>query len=668
MHSRLLTLLTLLNLVLLPGPSRAAGRPGSPDTSRVFQLGAIEVVALRGSSAAAVEELVGAADLHRPGHVDFTQALASLPGLAVSNGGGRNEGGVYLRGFDLRQVSLFVDGIPVYVPYDGTMDLRRFTTFDVSQITVSKGFSSVLYGPNAEGGAINVLSRRPGSPRELDAGVGVFSGRGVQYDLTAGSRRSGWYAQAAGSYVSQDYLPLSSDYQPVRVQPGGHRFNSDRLDYRLSTKFGFTPNATDEYALVLGSQHGEKGNPPYAGNLPGTSVRYWKWPEWDKQTAYVISQTALPWHSLLKGRAYYDHFGNQLFTYDDSTYTTMRKKSSFKSYYDDPTVGSSVEWSVPAGGAHTVRTAVHAKLDQHREHNAGEPVRKVEDLSLTYAGEDTWHVAGPVTAIVGASYSHRRTLNAQGYVNGKIVRLPLGANSAWNGELALLDDLGPGTLRASISQRTRFATMKDRFSYKAGSAIPNPDLKPENSLHYELAYTGAPRSGWQTRAALFYSRISDLMQAVDHVAIVNGVSVSQIQNVGDARVSGLELSLDAPLLPSVTAGGSYAYVDRVNLDTPAIKQIDIPRHTFTAYVDVKPVRRLDLRADVMAFGQRYATSSGLTLSPFATVGLTGSLQLAQGTRCEAGVSNLLDREYELDEGFPEPGRTYFADVRFALAR
>ncbi len=668
MPSRLRAFLALAVLLLVPAARFAAARPSLPDTSRVFQLGAIEVVALRPQGAAAIEEQVGAADLRRSGHVDYMQALAALPGLAISNGGQRNEGGLYLRGFDLRQVSLFVDGIPVYVPYDGNVDLRRFTTFDVSQITVSKGFSSVLYGPNAEGGAINVLSHRPTAPVDLSAGLGTFSGGGYQTDLSAGTRSRGWYAQAAGSLLHQQDFPLSSDYHPVRVQPAGDRFNSKREDYRISLKLGVTPNATDEYALVLASQHGEKGNPPYTGSLPGTPVRYWQWPEWDKQDAYVITQTALGWGSLLKGRLYYDHFGNQLFAYDDSTYTTMKKRSSFKNYYDDPTVGSSAEWALPTGATNTVRTTVHAKLDQHREHNAGEPVRKLEDLSLTCAGEDTWKVTGPLTVIAGVSDSHRRTLNAQGFQNSQVIRLPTGSNSAWNGEAALLYDVGPGTLRGSVAQRTRFATMKDRYSYKLGTAIPNPDLKPEAALHYEIAYSGTPRAGYTTRVAVFYSRISDLMQSISNVAVVNGVSVAQMRNVGNGRSSGFELSLDATPVRTLAIGGSYAYVDRVNLDTPSIKQIDTPRNTFTSYVDVFPVRRFDLRGSVTAYGQRYATSTGLTLPAFAAVELRGALQLDRGTSLEAGVANLLDAEYQLDEGFPEPGRTWFANVRFALAR
>ncbi|MGZ8220275.1 MAG: TonB-dependent receptor plug domain-containing protein, partial [Methylobacter sp.] len=45
--------------------------------------------------------------------------------------GARNERLIYIRGFNSRQVPLFMDGIPVYVPYDGNVDLNRFSTFDI---------------------------------------------------------------------------------------------------------------------------------------------------------------------------------------------------------------------------------------------------------------------------------------------------------------------------------------------------------------------------------------------------------------------------------------------------------------------------------------------------------------------------------------------------------
>ena len=662
---RLLTALTLL----VSAPALAQERGSVLDTSQVFRLGAIEVVALRPQASAALEEQVGAAVLRETGREDYARALATTPGLAITTGGSRNEAGLQLRGFDLRQVPLFVDGIPVYVPYDGYVDLRRFTTFDAAEITVAKGFSSVLYGPNALGGAINVVSRRPASALDVSGGLGTTSGDGYTGDLAVGSRHAGWYAQAAGSWLQQQDFPLAPGYVPVAAQPAGDRLNAKREDWRASLKLGLTPRGSDEYALVFATQQGSKGNPPYAGTQPDVRVRYWRWPQWDKDDAYLITQTALGWGSLLKGRLYYDQFKNELDSYDDATFTTQKKKSSFRSYYDDPTAGGSLEWSLPAGTRHTLRTAFHGKYDRHQEHNAGEPERKVEDLTLSWAGEDTWRIAEAFTGVAGASWSQRRALSADDFQNGVLFDQPIGSNSAWNGEAALLWDVARGTLRGSVARRTRFATMKDRFSYKAGSAIPNPWLEPETALHWELAYAGAPLPGLRTRLAAFYSRIADLIESVDDVAVVDSVSVSQTRNVGDARSAGFEVGFDGTPARALGVGAAYSYVDRKNLDHPEIVPVETPRSSVTAYLQVSPLRWLDLRGSVFGYGRRYATSTGLiSLAPFATIELRASAALGSGTTLEAGVSNLLDAAYALDEGYPEPGRTFFAGTRFALTR
>ena len=90
------------------------------------------------------------------------------------------------------------------------------------------------------------------------------------------------------------------------------RDNSYQKDIKGSLKIGYTPNATDEYSLNYQYSHGSKGNPVYLGTDKNTSVRYWQWPYWDKQSLYYISRTAIGKKSDLKARAYYDQFKNKL--------------------------------------------------------------------------------------------------------------------------------------------------------------------------------------------------------------------------------------------------------------------------------------------------------------------------------------------------------------------
>ncbi len=117
---------------------RALSEPSFAE-SHVFELGEIEVDGKAENKELSDKETISAEDIDRNNRNDVASALNLLPGISIQNLGARNERLIYVRGFNSRQVPLFIDGIPVYVPYDGNVDLNRFSTFDIGQIDVSKG-------------------------------------------------------------------------------------------------------------------------------------------------------------------------------------------------------------------------------------------------------------------------------------------------------------------------------------------------------------------------------------------------------------------------------------------------------------------------------------------------------------------------------------------------
>ena len=193
--------------VLLPLTASAQEVDSLADRLRVFQLGEVLV---SGTSIDTVN-LLSAKEIEKYNRTDLSNALNVLPGITLANVGPRNESVVYIRGFDLRQVPVFVDGVPVYVPYDGYVDMGRFTTVDLSQINVSKGFASILYGANTMGGAVNLVSRKPVRNFEINGRVGTFSGEGLRWNVHAGSNLGKYYFQVGASQLKQEYYPLSGD-------------------------------------------------------------------------------------------------------------------------------------------------------------------------------------------------------------------------------------------------------------------------------------------------------------------------------------------------------------------------------------------------------------------------------------------------------------------------
>ncbi|HVW62833.1 MAG TPA: hypothetical protein VHC48_22430 [Puia sp.] len=128
------------------------------------------------------------------------------------------------------------------------MDLARFTTFDLAEVNVSKGYTSVIYGPNALGGAINLISRRPVKKFELNGAGGWLSG-GYRGNINIGSNLGKFYVQADASKINRDSFPLPGNYKAVKTEEGGWRNNSYSTDEKYSIKVGYTPGKKSEYAL-----------------------------------------------------------------------------------------------------------------------------------------------------------------------------------------------------------------------------------------------------------------------------------------------------------------------------------------------------------------------------------------------------------------------------------
>ncbi len=267
------------------------GREARQDRG-VFYLGRVDVTVSESAPPPGVTVLAET-ELRQFDRSTFAGVFTLAPGVTASKVGSRNEDAVYLRGFDLRQVPLYIDGIPVYVPYDGNVDLARFLTSDVGEVRVSRGMTSNLYGPNTLGGALNVVSRRPEGRIEGLGSVSLGSGDRRDVDGLLGTRRGGFYATAGAGYSRRDTYPLSGDFQPTNLQPGDDRENAYSRDRKLNGGVGYITPGGSEYALRVVSQRGEKGNPPYAGTDPSVRARFWQWPYWDKDSVYGISHTRL---------------------------------------------------------------------------------------------------------------------------------------------------------------------------------------------------------------------------------------------------------------------------------------------------------------------------------------------------------------------------------------
>ena len=651
---------TLLLALLLITPACLRAQSDETHPQRTFQLGEITVT---GSGNRDSASALPALTIEKFNRLEVSSALTILPGVNLANVGARNESVVYVRGFDLRQVPVFMDGVPVYVPYDGYVDMGRFTTFDLAQVSVAKGFSSILYGANTMGGAINLVSRRPVEKFEINGRAGVFSGDGYRWNVNAGSRLGKFYYQVGASQLKQNDFPLSKDFVHRKYQYTGNRENAYRDDLKFSAKVGFTPNATDEYVIGYINQHGKKGTPPYIGNDPKIATRFWQWPKWNKESLYFISTTALGEKSKIKTRLYYDTFINQLNSYDDTTYTTQTKGYAFQSFYNDYTVGGNAEFEYRKIENNLLKLSVQYKRDVHREHDLNEPAQSYIDNTLSIGIENTYRIAPRLSVVPGVSFNLRNAAEAQEYnaTTKELSDFAPSKNNAWNLQTGLFWDIAPThSLQASVARKTRFATIKDRYSYRMGQAIPNPDLRAEAALTTDLSYTGKVSNRLNLQASIFRSDISDIIQQVDNVQ----PGRFQLQNAGKALFYGAEAGFDFEPATGLKVGSNYSYIKRKNKSNPEFLFTHVPNHKVFAYANYRFLKIAELVASTEYNSKRNSTSYGTRAAGYTLVNAKASVQLYKFLSAEVGLNNIFDRNYSLTEGFPEAGRNFFINLVF----
>ncbi|MDI2091312.1 TonB-dependent receptor plug domain-containing protein [Commensalibacter oyaizuii] len=613
------------------------------------------------------------------------EAVDVLPGVNIGSiGNSRNERTIYVRGFSRLQVPLLLDGIRIYLPYDNRLDFGRFVTPDISEIQISKGYASVIDGPDGMGGLINLVTRKP--KKKIDAEVrsninldhnGGYGGYNVFGFI--GTRQEKWYTQFSFDENNIDHLTLSSKFKPTISQGKGKRLFSDSLDWRINTKIGITPNDTDEYVLSYTRQEGEK-NAPLNTIDPPSYQKVWSWPTWNIDSLSLMTDTQIRDNLILKFRLYRNTFDNILRSYDNISQTSQTMKKAFNSYYYDVGYGGDTQLTWDINQRDSINFAFYGRLDEHNEHTQNypdgnpsgynQPNQKSIEESYSAALENIFYILPELKLITGGSYDWRKLNQAEGFSSdtNSIISYQTKNKGALNGQARLAWQMSNKTSSyVSFSDRVRFPSLFERFSTRFGGAVSNPNLKPERAKNYEIG-VNYNFNNISATGAFFYSQLTNAI--VSFPMLYEGVSISQNRNIGHGDYYGFELSTEIKLLKNLSIGGNYTYIHR-NLHDPNIPNFhptDVPKHKAFIYTTWKPVKKLQFIPTLDISSNRWTTDSTgiyyfktghyLNLSMNATYQITDQLELG------AGAKNLLDQNYQLATGYPEQGQNFYIKLRF----
>ena len=552
---------------------------------------------------------------------DLAEALRYAPGVMVTTGN-KDEYTLKLRGIDSRRIALLVDGVPVVEPYYGSFDLKTVSAGGIQTLQITKGPSSVLYGPNTLGGIVNVITRRPTpEPRlALNASYGDRAARGFGLDTSHLWGRVG----LAGSALYQTADGYSyPDASGSRLD----RANSDFERLNINGKLYYIPSDRTELMLNVGHYHSVYGMPPDLYSRP----RYWRFKNWDRTTVNAGGFTSLGERSTLRFRAFYVNYLNTLDQYNDEAMTARQ----FESTFDNANYGFFVLADLPVTSWNVIKTSLSYQKDIARsQDDVGLPWQDFDQETASLGLEDhlgfleKWQLIGGVSADRLSKFTGRSTARLNPLVGLKF--------TPW-------DELD---LRLAYSGKSKFPNMRALYSPSSG----NPDLKSESARSWELGFTYS--RSFYLAGAVF---LNDIRNLVDSIRLPSGLR--QYRNIGQARLNGIELQVQKAWT-WLEATVNYTYLDHWN-ETDN-RPLDITsRNNLTFELAFKPLASFNLAL----FGLWASESSWYDTNARVSIDIPAYFYLDAVVSFDAGrftpfirVTNLFDQYFYTEPGYPWRGR------------
>lgn len=646
----------------------------------VYDLGRIEVYSQARSETNSTLEVLSARDINNSISNDVAQALRFTPGVFYQPAANqRGEPTLAIRGYSTTHIGLFIDGIPVHSVYDRQSDWSAFNTFGISEIHISKGYTSPIYGMNTLGGAVNVVTSKPKDKLELYAKYGFVSNNENQAALLVGSNLGKVYYQLSYSYINRDSLPLSSHFTPTAYQNKGDKINSYYKNHTLRAKLGFEPNENHEYSLNFIYQKGEKGGMTNAN----TGGNYWEWPHYDKITAYLLGRSNFTDSFSLESRVYYDGFYNELKALGRLQSLAQGggiQNAGFRgiSIYDDYVLGGIFTFGYDFSADSSLKFGLNLKNDNINHTDKPLPGATgtndnatIKDFSTSIFAEYAQRLNSALRFVINGSYDRNDFISAKIDKDTSLKHL-----QGWTLQgifYAQANDYL--TLYGNVGKKSKLPTLKDRYSSTFGTRAPNPDISPESALNYELGLEFEYKLS-KLSFALFYNDMNNMIISVSDLsnACANGANCVRLENAKEGYAYGGEIALKQGFLEDkITFNINYSYIEKKATNTAGSSYgvdgsriLDYPNHIVNASLILSPLKQLDLLAFTSYQSKQWYVLNntyGQNRDIFL-LDVKANYRPIESVEFSLGAYNLLDRNYFYSSGYYMAGRRVLASVEY----
>ncbi len=594
--------------------SRRAARPGAAPTSVA---------------------VIGADELERRNVTNLKEALPFAQGVTFNAGHMdiRGSSGI-ARGVGSR-VLMLLDGHRVLGGVGSDIDFGVLPLLDIERIEIVKGPHSTLWGTNAMGGVVNVITRAPpGGQRTVVRGYyGVFDTPG-ELDFSEERLNMDGIELQHSRRIGGNDLTLSV----AREGSDGFRQNGAMGRWRLRFKTVFGPESAtpwevfaswkrqeaEEFFTWLSADRRLEVDPAALG-------------DYKRDADLVVGLTAIPLLTSrlkLQIRPQLQHVRSQNYFHDNADFHRSTR------------YGTDAQLSVFSGGRHALTVGGDGAYTTVAS-NFLSPTPAVTDLALF--AQDEIELSDRMRASVGVRLDSHRT----SFVEDDLTLSP---------KIGLVYQPGERvSLRTSFSRGYRAPSVSEQFTSTTVfgfRVIPNLEIRGESAWAGEVGATASSHDRIWLDAGLFWSEYAGLIEVG---AAPNQYFTFQFQNVSEARVRGIDTGVRVGLVPSkLNLHANYMYVDSKDRQTGRHLAYR-SRHNLTT--------TLSGWSDVIAVDVRHRSRPDQVLVyPLDERGAITLLDLRMAVTImdmdvHAKIANLLQTEY-VDVQERNPGAT--RSVRFTV--
>jgi outer membrane receptor for ferrienterochelin and colicins len=611
-------------------------------------------------------------DIATTGKETVGSILSELPGVVTRDYSTFKQGlaDQQVQGIDSRQVLVLRDGLPIVGARginSGVVDLNEQSVGSLEQIEVVKGAASALYGSDAIGGVINLITRQPNAPFTANYSIsggslGTFDTRGS----IGGKIKNLWLLLDLERHQGDSYRLIPGD--PTTTGPDfGRNIASFRAHYDLNDRASFGFSATGYHDHNSSNSFTETGLAFGSGN--------------DSEKSYAATgDFKLTSSTALRVRGYLANYDeNSLLKSIPAVSTDVGDFANLAERYHrvDATVSQAIGAHQFLQGGYEWAKALYRGVNRVVGDNAGQQIT-TNDLWL----EDRIQVLPRLLVTGGVRYQHHSI-----YGNHTVPKV--GANFRVTDHFSLRASYGGGFRAPDLGQLYyRFANPASFYQ-----VIGNPNLQPETSRSINAGFNYS-RSRWRAGVNLYRNNLNHLidyvfagfpMSQADLDAILQqygipadfspllGRATFVYVNLNRVYTQGAEVNSEVAVVRNFKLSGAYTYLDAYD----EVNHIQLPnRHRHQGFVKAEysnPSRGFTANIRGSLFSSWFLDeSSNQKDDAYGIWSIYGSKSLSHGVSFYAAINNLFNstdpflRSAQPTYYRADPGRLYRVGMRFTF--